>query len=393
METLGVYIQIPFCASKCSYCNFSTQVARATVFDGYCHAAEEEIERLPELYEAQGIGQGLLDLPVNTLYVGGGTPTIVGTERLAKVLRAVRRRFRLDTLLEFTLEVTPGSADAGFLAWARTQGVNRLSIGAQAFSDQELSSVGRLHSAADTRELIRHARRAGFANLSLDLIAGLPYQTENSWRESLRITAEIRPEHVSVYLFEVDEKSRLGSEILRRGTRYHADTVPDENFLAEAYETARAFLRAKGYIQYEISNFALPGYASQHNQKYWSLEPYIGLGAGAHSFDGERRWANEATPEIYVDKLARGESPIAEVRWLSPEEQMQEFFFVGLRQSGGVDLGLARRRWEASRVARWEPTISALAQKGWLERRENQIRLTEQAYLISNEVFQEFVAA
>jgi len=391
METLGVYIQIPFCASKCSYCNFSTQVARAPVLDSYCHAAEGEVERLPGLYEAQGIGQGLLDLPVNTLYVGGGTPTIVGTERLAKVLRAVRRRFRLDTRLEFTLEVTPGSADAGFLARARTQGVNRLSIGAQAFSDQELSSVGRLHSAADTRELIRHARRAGFVNLSLDLIAGLPYQTENSWRESLRITAEIRPEHVSVYLFEVDEKSRLGSEVLRHGTRYHANTVRDENFLAEAYETARAFLRAKGYIQYEISNFALPGYASQHNQKYWSLEPYLGLGAGAHSFDGERRWANEATPEIYVDKLARGESPVAEVRLLSPEEQMQEFFFVGLRQSSGVDLELARRRWEASRVARWEPTISALAQKGWLERRENQIRLTEQAYLISNEVFQEFV--
>jgi oxygen-independent coproporphyrinogen-3 oxidase len=391
METLGLYVQIPFCASKCSYCNFSTQVARASAFDAYCRAVEEEIERLPELYAAPGIGQGLLDLPVNTLYVGGGTPTIVGRERLARVLRAVRARFRLDAVLEFTLEVTPGSADADFLAWARAAEVNRLSIGAQSFNDQELRSVGRLHSAAETGELILQARRAGFANLSLDLIAGMPYQTGTSWRENLCATAEVKPEHVSVYLFEVDEKSRLGSEVLRHGTGYHAAAVPDESFMAEAYETARAFLRKEGYVQYEISNFALPGYESRHNQKYWKLEPYLGLGAGAHSFDGERRWANETAPEVYADKLARGESPIAEMRLLSPEEQLEEFFFVGLRQSEGVDLGLASRRWGATRVARWEPTLSALAQKGWLERRANQTRLTEQAYLISNEVFQEFV--
>jgi oxygen-independent coproporphyrinogen-3 oxidase len=391
METLGLYVQIPFCASKCSYCNFSTQVARVSAFDGYCRAVEEEIERLPEQYEAQGIGQGLLDLPVNTLYVGGGTPTIIGAERLARILKAGRERFRINAVLEFTLEVTPGSADADFLAWARAAGVNRLSIGAQSFHDQELRAVGRLHSAAETSELILHARRAGFANLSLDLIAGMPYQTSTSWLASLRATAEVKPEHVSVYLFEVDEKSRLGSEVLRHGTGYHAGAVPDESFMAEAYETAHAFLRKEGYTQYEISNFALPGYESRHNQKYWRLEPYIGLGAGAHSFDGERRWANETAPEVYGEKLARGGSPIAEMRLLSPEKQLEEFFFVGLRQSEGVDLGLASRRWGASRVARWERTISALAQKGWLEWHANTIRLSKQAYLISNEVFQEFV--
>jgi len=391
METLGLYVQIPFCASKCSYCNFSSQVARAEVFDSYCRAIELEIERLPDLYDAQGIGQRLLDFPVDTVYVGGGTPTIVGTERLAKILKAARERFHLDTVIEFTFEITPGSADTGFLAWARAEGVNRLSIGAQSFHDQELSSVGRLHSAAETRELIRQARRAGFANLGLDLIAGLPHQSETSWLESLRVTAQIRPEHISIYLFEVDEKSRLGSEVLRHGTRYHAETVPDENFMVEAYEAARAFLRQEGYIQYEISNFALPGYESHHNQKYWKLEPYLGLGAGAHSFEGERRWANEAVPEAYAARVLRGDSPITEMRLLSLEEQLEEFFFVGLRQSQGVDLALASRRWGASRVTRWEPTIAALAQKGWLERQANQVRVSEQAYLISNEVFQEFV--
>ena len=393
METLGLYVQIPFCASKCSYCNFTSQVARAGVFDSYCRAVELEIERLPDLYEAQNIEKHLLDLPVDTLYVGGGTPTIVGAEHLASILKAARERFQLDAVFEFTFEITPGSADTGFFAWARAEGVNRLSVGAQSFHDQELSSVGRLHSAAETRELILQARRAGFANLGLDLIAGLPHQTEASWLESLRVTAEIRPEHISIYLFEVDEKSRLGSEVLRHGTRYHAETVPDENFMAEAYETARAFLRHERYIQYEISNFALPGCESRHNQKYWKLEPYLGLGAGAHSFDGEWRWANETSPEGYAQRLAHGDSPITEFRLLSPEEQLEEFFFVGLRQSEGVDLALASRRWGGSRVARWEPAISALAQRGWLERRANQVRLSEQAYLISNEVFQEFVTA
>lgn len=391
MGNLGIYIQVPFCASKCSYCNFSSQVARADAFDNYCRAVEQEIGEIPRLYESREIGQRLLDFSVDTLYVGGGTPAIVGGERLERILNALRNRFRLAPSPEFTLEITPGSATADFLAWAHTQGVNRLSIGAQSFNDMELRSVGRLHSAAAACELTRQARQAGITNLSLDLIAGLPHQTEASWEESLRVAVAMRPQHISVYLFEIDEKSRLGREVLRHGTRYHAEAVPDEKFTAEAYEAARAFLRGQGYIQYEISNFALPGYESRHNQKYWRLEPYVGLGAGAHSFDGERRWANETASEVYVQKLGRGDSPIAEVRWLSPQEQLEEFFFVGLRQSEGIDLVLAGRRWGTGRVARWEPTISALAQKGWLERRGNTIRLSEPAYLISNEVFQEFV--
>jgi oxygen-independent coproporphyrinogen-3 oxidase len=391
MGNLGIYVQIPFCASKCSYCNFSSQVARADVFDSYCRAVEQEIEQLPRLQESRGVGQQLLDFSVDTLYVGGGTPPIVGQEQLARILNALRGRFRFTPSPEFTLEVTPGSADAGFLAWARRQGVNRLSIGAQSFNDTELRSVGRLHSAAAACELTQQARQAGITNLSLDLIAGLPHQTEASWEESRRVAATIRPEHISVYLFEVDEKSHLGREVLRHGTRYHAEAVPDEDFITQAYEVARGFLRGQGYIQYEISNFALPGYESRHNQKYWRLEPYIGLGAGAHSFDGERRWANETAPEVYVHRLARGDSPIAEVCRLSPQEQLEEFFFVGLRQTEGIDLAIASRRWGAGRIAHWEPTISVLAQKGWLERRGNTIRLSEPAYLISNEVFQEFV--
>lgn len=393
METLGLYVHIPFCASKCSYCNFRTQIARASAFDGYCCTVEQESELLPELYQTQGIGKGLLNLPVDTLYMGGGTPPLVGRQRLTRILKAIRKRFRFNATFEFSLEVNPGTADSEFFEWARSEGVNRLSIGAQSFNDRELRAVGRLHSAADTRELILQARCAGFANFGLDLIAGLPYQNRTSWQDSLDAAAAIRPQHVSIYLLEVDEKSRLGREVLQHGTRYHAEAVPDEDFMAQAYEAARTFLRHEGYIQYEISNFALPGYESRHNQKYWRLEPYVGLGAGAHSFDGEHRWANESAPETYAARLARGESPITETRLLSPEEQLEEFFFVGLRKSEGIDLAVASRRWGTSRVARWEPTLSALAQKGWLERQASRVSLSEAAYLVSNEIFQEFVTS
>jgi len=391
MQTLGVYIEVPFCASKCTFCNFNSQVARGSILDAYCRALEQEINRLPALYEAHRVGIHLLSLPVDSLYIGGGTPLLLGAERLERILQASRRRFDLDAVAEFTLEVTPGSADGDLLGRARALGVNRLSIGAQTFVDRELRAVGRLHSAGDTRDLVVRARRAGFTNISLDLIAGLPYQTEDSWRESLRTVGELRPAHVSVYLLEIDEKSRLGGEVLRHGTRYHASAVPHEDFMAAAYETARGFLKQQSYAQYEISNFALSGFESRHNQKYWRLEPYAGLGAGAHSYDGHCRWANETATEAYERRLAHGESPIAEVRALSPEEQLEEFFFLGLRQREGVDLALARQRWGAQQMAGWEPRIARLAGDGWLERWQDRIRLTERAILVSNEIFQEFL--
>jgi oxygen-independent coproporphyrinogen III oxidase len=391
METLGVYIQVPFCASKCSFCNFTSKVGLAGALDVYCHALEQEIACLPAVLEATQIGQKLLTLPIDTVYIGGGTPSLLGVERLGRIVSALRGRFKPCETAEFTLEVTPGSADDDLLNALLRLGVNRLSIGAQSFNDGELRSVGRLHSAPVTLDLVSRARRAGFKNISLDLIAGLPYQNESSWSESLSQVMQLRPEHVSVYLFEVDERSRLGSEVLRHGTRYGAGYVPSDDFMADAYESACELFCQEGYIHYEISNFALPGFASQHNRRYWRLKPYLGLGAGAHSFDGYRRWSNETGPEVYQDKLARGESPIADLRFLSSEEQLEEFFFLGLRQRQGVDLTIARRRWGRDRVARWEPRIRALAADGWLEANAGRVRLAHRAYLVSNEVFQEFV--
>ncbi len=393
MQTLGVYIQVPFCASKCSFCNFSSRVAPASVFDAYCDAIVGEIERLPEFYAAAGIGSEFLDLPVDTLYLGGGTPTLLGAKRLERIMDSLWRRFHCAPPLEFTLEMTPGSADDEFLARCLALGVNRLSIGAQSFQDRELAVVGRLHDAAATVELVARARREGFRNISLDLIAGLPHQTRDSWTQTLGAALALRPEHVSVYLFEIDEKSRLGGEVLRHGTRYHAGEVPGEDFMAEAYELAREVLKGEGYEQYEISNFALPGFESRHNRKYWRLEPYVGLGAGAHSFSGEHRWANEASPDVYGAKLARGEQAISEFRKLSPEEQIEEFFFLGLRERGGVDLEAARLRWGRDQVGWFETKAEELTREGLIKSWGGHIRLAVPAYLVSNEIFQEFLVA
>lgn len=391
MATLGIYIQVPFCASKCSFCNFSSRVVSSSWFESYSRVMAEEIERLPVILESEGIGKAILDLPVDTIYVGGGTPSLLGANRVGAIFEALRRRVNLERLAEFTLELTPGSADDEFLVDARAMGVNRLSVGAQSFHDRELRSVGRLHSADDTRGLVRRARHFGFRNLSLDLIAGLPYQTMPAWVKSLCRAIELRPEHLSVYLFEVDEKSRLGREVLNKGSRYHASFLPGEDFMAEAYDVAREVLGREGYRQYEISNFALAGYESLHNRKYWRLEPYVGLGAGAHSFSGLCRWANEPEVGRYAAKLTAEQSPIAEFHHLSPEEQLEEFFFLGLRQSEGVDLMLASDRWGPGWLARWEETISNLTKEGWLERKSETVRLKESAYLISNQIFQEFL--
>jgi oxygen-independent coproporphyrinogen-3 oxidase len=398
MTTLGVYIQIPFCSSKCSFCNFSSKVSTAAMLAGYLDDLLREVDLLPRLL-GSGIDAGggtrvsasFLALPVDSVYLGGGTPTLAGAEGLNRIFAALRRQLLFADAPEITLEMTPGSAHAQLLDTCRKLGINRLSVGAQSFDDRELRTVGRLHSSVETIEQIQQARSAGFENINIDLIAGLPYQTEASWLRSLQHALDLTPEHVSVYLFEVDEKSRLGSEVLHHGERFHAPAVPDEDFMADAYEQAKQVLSAAGYIQYEISNFARQGFESRHNRKYWRLDPYLGIGAGAHSFDGRSRWANIASVDNYTAQLAREELPIETWRSIGTHEQIEEFFVLGLRQREGIDLGQALSRWGASALDAWEPRLGALLQKGLLEAEGRSIRLAPQAYLISNEVFQEFL--
>jgi oxygen-independent coproporphyrinogen-3 oxidase len=391
LQSLGIYLQVPFCASKCSFCNFSSRVAPRHIFDRYSAALEQEIDGLADAFKSYGLAGELLAWPVGTIYFGGGTPPLLGVERLRRIVRALHERFRVLDTGEFTIEVTPGSADMHFLSEALRMGMNRLSIGAQTFEDHELRTVGRLHSAADTVELVGRARSVGFVSVSIDLVAGLPHQTFESWRRSLEAALRLAPQHISLYLFEIDEKSRLGKEVLERGTRYHAPAVPDEEFMVEAYELGRETLGREGYMHYEISNFARPGFQSRHNLKYWQLAPYIGLGAGAHSFDGMNRWANQDDVNVYIETLAGLHWPLTGVTKLSPEEQLEEFFFLGLRQTQGVSLELARKRWGNDLLSRWQEKIATLAHDGLLTKSGDNIKLAETAYLVSSEVFQEFI--
>lgn len=392
-RTLGLYVQVPFCASKCTFCNFSSLVAPRGIYDRYRALVEMELRLLPEHLARRGVNGAPLSLEVDSIYLGGGTPSLLGAQNLGALTASLGRTFRCAPSVEFTIEITPGSADEHLLEELAALGVNRLSIGAQSFSDRELRSVGRLHSAEDTVEQVKRARRAGIPQVSLDLIAGLPHQTEDSWRASLDRALKIAPEHISIYLFEADEKSRLGREVLNGGDRYHAAEVPGDEFMASAYEEARRRLLRAGYEQYEISNFSLPGFESRHNLKYWGLEPYLGLGAGAHSFDGARRWENIESFERYEEKLTHGESPISVVREQSEAEQLEEFFFLGLRRSAGVDLREARERWGERGVAPWQAKIDGLVRDGWLRSSGDRVCLDERALLVSNEIFQEFVAA
>src|SRR6266849_5309495 len=285
MKTLGIYVQVPFCQTKCTYCNFHTGVVSAARFAPYVACVCEEIARHQELYVAAGVAlpAGIADAVVDTIYIGGGTPSLLDPGHLRRIVDAIRDNF-VTELTEVTLEADPETVTAEKAAAWVAAGIHRVSFGVQSFSDDELKAAGRMHRRADVYRSAPILRAAGIADISFDFIAGLPKQTRASWRESLDSLVELAPEHVSVYLLEVDEGSRLGGEILRGGKRYSAGDVPDDDEMAEFYEAACSVLEGTGYQHYEISNWAKPGFASRHNLKYWRREAYLGFGAGAHSF-------------------------------------------------------------------------------------------------------------
>ena len=322
MNRLGIYVQVPFCQTKCTYCNFHTGVVSSARFAPYAEAVCGEIRGHRELLAAAGVelGKGAVrnahsqdwlyhDAIVDTIYFGGGTPSLLDPGHLQNILEAIRATFTTE-LVEVTLEADPETIEAEkAAAWARA-GINRVSFGLQSFVDKELVAAGRMHRRADIYRAVPILREARISNISFDLIAGLPHQTKESWRRSLEELVRLGPEHVSVYLLEVDEESRLGKELLAGGGRYSAGAVPSEDEMAEFYELAQVELRAAGYHHYEISNWAKPGFESRHNLKYWRREAYLGFGAGAHSFSGTERWANAHDAAEYVKAIEGGRLPM-----------------------------------------------------------------------------------
>ena len=388
MKKLGVYVQVPFCQTKCTYCNFHTGVVSSARFAPYVEAVCREIGEHRQYYKAAGVELPSLldDAAVDTVYMGGGTPSLLDPGHLQNILEAIRGTFTTE-LCEVTLEADPETVEAEkAAAWVRA-GINRVSFGLQSFVDEELVAAGRMHRRADIYRAVPILREAGISNISFDLIAGLPHQTKESWRRSIDELIALAPEHVSVYLLEVDEGSRLGKELLAGGGRYSAGAVPSEDEMAEFYELAQAELRAAGYHHYEISNWAKPGFESRHNLKYWRREAYLGFGAGAHSFSGTERWANAHDAAEYVKAIEGGRVPIEQQEKLTAESALEEELFLGLRQLDGIDLAQIEREYGVSLAGRFDP----LALAGFVERDGGVVRLAPGRLSVSNEVFVELM--
>jgi oxygen-independent coproporphyrinogen-3 oxidase len=388
VTSLGIYIQVPFCQTKCTYCNFHTGVVSAARFKPYVDAVCAEIGGYREFYAKAGIElpRAFSHAVVDSIYIGGGTPSLLDPVHLGRMIEAIRGTFACD-LREVTLEADPETVTAEKAgAWVAA-GIGRISFGVQSFCDAELQAAGRMHRRADVFRAVPLLREAGISHISFDLIAGLPGQTAESWRDSLEQLAALRPEHVSIYLLEVDEGSRLGSEILRGGTRYSAGSVPSDDEMAEFYETACEFLNRAGFRHYEISNWGRAGFESRHNLKYWRREPYLGFGAGAHSFSGEQRWANAHDAASYVAAIGAGRLPIEQLETVTRESALEEELFLGLRKLDGIDVGLIERRYGVAVESRFERLMKA----GLIEREGSWVRLAPGKLSVANEVFVELM--
>jgi oxygen-independent coproporphyrinogen III oxidase len=385
---VGIYVQVPFCQTKCTYCNFHTGVVSSARFAPYVGAVCREIQDHRSLYRAAGVGMPatFADAVVDTVYIGGGTPSLLAPGHLQRVLEVIRRSFETE-LAEVTLEADPETVEKEKAeAWVRA-GITRVSFGVQSFSDVELAAAGRMHRRADVYRAVAILREAGIRNISFDLIAGLAHQTRESWRNSLDELAARAPEHVSVYVLEIDEGSRLGAEVLRGGGRYGAAALPSEDEMAEFYETACEFLQLAGYHHYEISNWGKPGLESRHNLKYWRREPYLGFGAGAHSFSGAERWANAHDAAAYVEAIQNGCLPVEQHEVLTAASALEEELFLGLRQLDGIDVGRIERQYGVALASRFDPLASA----GLVERSGSVVRLAAGRLTVSNEVFVELM--
>jgi len=381
MKHVGAYVQIPFCQTKCTYCNFHTGVFSKELYAPYVRAVCREIAEYPRLLRENGIAS-VPDSAVDTLYFGGGTPSLLEPSNLAQIIEAIRAAFP-SQFDEVTLEADPETiSPENASAWLDA-GFNRISMGVQSFDDAELRAAGRMHRRADVFRATKILRDAGFANLSFDLIAGLPHQTDRSWQDSVEQLLRLRPEHVSIYMMEIDEGSRLGLEVLQSGERYSAKALPTDDAMATYYEQGCAKLAAGGYEHYEISNWALLGFESRHNLKYWRREPYFGFGAGAHSFNGSQRWANAHDPAAYADTVLRGRFPVEQLEMVSQGQALEEELFLGLRQLAGIDLKCIEEKYGAS----LRPRVDDLVAQGLVEWNGPRLRLSPERLTVSNEVF------
>ena len=382
-SALGVYVSIPFCRAKCSFCNFASGVSSPAIVDAYVTKLCQEIAAAAMTAERLHA-----DLPraVDTVYFVGGTPSLLEPAQLRRIFTALRQTFQIMPGAEITLEAAPGQITDAVLAEAQGQGVNRVSLGVQSFVDRESAAVGRSHTQRDcTREILR-LQAAGVSNVGADLIAGLPYQTPASWQHSLDVAISIGLTHLSIYMLEIDEDSRLGREVMAGGQRFHAHGVPPDESSAEFYEVACAWLPQHGFAQYEISNFATPSQQSRHNRKYWQRDPYLGFGLDAHSMllrpHGAVRFANPEELAYYgaKDVLA---TPVD----IFQREAFEETIFLGLRMNEGLRVSRLREQFALELFTSTEEAAHELIREGLMVEQNDCWQLTLHGRLLSNDVF------
>jgi oxygen-independent coproporphyrinogen-3 oxidase len=396
-DAVGLYISIPFCRSKCTYCNFASGVYPASEHARYVNRLIEDLTTARAWADRMNLA---LPRRVDTVYLGGGTPTLLAPELIARLFAAMRAEFDFEPDAEITVECAPGQLADDVLGALVAAGVTRVSLGVQSFIDREAAASGRLHNRAAVLNDLRRLRAAGIENLNIDLIAGLAGQSFASWKESLDVLVDTGVPHASVYMLEVDEDSRLGREVLARGFRYHAELVPADDAIAQMYSQAIEVLSQAGLAQlaqYEISNFSRPGMESRHNLRYWRRRPYLGLGLDASSMLASdaadsmetRRVLRSTTTDDLKAYLASSQ-PI-ETTWLAPAQQHEEAWFLGLRLNVGVDGSALEREFGAAMVAPALEVVAQLAEDGLVVFDCGTVRLTAQGRLLSNNVFQEFL--
>lgn len=380
MMSAGIYIHIPFCHSRCAYCDFATGLYEGALAERYVRAVVTEIR----LFETTAAHAPMVD----TIYFGGGTPSLLLPLQVEQILEAVRARFNVLSGAEVTMEMNPGTVERETLKRFRACSINRVSFGAQTFDDGELRRLGRIHNASDVRRMIDELREVGFDNVSFDLIAGLPAQTLAAWANNLDQALALRPEHLSLYLLEVHEATPLAHQI-----RTGALPRPDEDVAAEMYELMLDKALAAGYEHYEISNFCLSGYESRHNTKYWTGMPVYGFGCSAHSYDGaRRRWSNERDAARYTSLIETGSTPVVETLLLEQRQASAEAIFLGLRLiRRGISLEEHRARFGTDLRVEYAADLARLSDAGLIELSRGLLRLTRHGALLSNEVFEAFV--
>ncbi|MBC1357708.1 oxygen-independent coproporphyrinogen III oxidase [Listeria booriae] len=373
----AVYIHIPFCEHICYYCDFNKVFLEGQPVDEYVDLLIKEMEMVTKQHTMS---------PVETVFVGGGTPTTLTEAQLAKLCSAISRLFPMTENAEFSFEANPGDLSISKLQVMKDHGVNRLSMGVQSFNNELLKKIGRIHTVDDVYQSVNNAKQVGFENVSIDLIFSLPGQTEADFEDTLTKALDLDLPHYSAYSLIIEPKT-IFYNLMQKGKLI----LPGEDAEANMYEKLMSTMEKHGRKQYEISNFAKPGYESRHNIVYWSNEHYFGFGAGAHGYIGETRYANYGPLKKYMQPLQNGDLPTFQQKELSLKEKMEEEMFLGLRKVAGVDKAHFQAKFGQSLDATFANAIDKTIEKGWLESTSESVRLTRRGRFLGNNVFQEFL--